>query len=438
MGTQPMNIKRDYSKPLFGRQAKQRNYGRLFFIFGTLIGGLLVFVSVNFTQLQSTALEVAGFGPTPTPLPGDLATVGAQMMAIGNFDEAADMFERVLDVRPENVDYMYAYGDLLVETRDYEYALEMAERMLRASPSDPRGYELKARTQVFNGSSNAAISVALAGIDLGQGYRAPLYATLSRAYVNVGNYVDAVDAGVRAVENDPNSVDARLAYANALNFFDLRDEALAELELAASLDPNDTSALFDLAFQYLARDRDQEAIDLYDRILALQPRNARANLWLCRSYKKIGQFDRAMGYCADSVAYDDTSAPAFYELGTLHYRDYNFAGALDAFSRCMALNPDSLECTYRTGLSYYYVAVDPLTGPDMQRDYCDTAWQTLQDSLVMAQARFGVDNTIETIRTGLVAVGADCPGYGSDAIQLIPIGPEVTPEPTLSDTNSEA
>jgi len=427
-----MNIKRDYSKPLFGKQAEKRSYGRLFFVFGVLIGGLLVFVSANFTQLQSTALEVAGFGPTPTPLPGDLATVGAEMVALGQFDEAADMFERALALRPENVDYMYAYGDLLVETGDYDAALALADRMLRASPSDPRGYELKARAQVFNGSSNAAISVALAGIDLGQGYRAPLYATLSRAYVAVGNYTDAVDAGVRAVENDPNSVEARLAYANALNFFDLRDEALAELEYAVSIAPNNTGVLFDLAFQYLARNRDQEAIDLYDRILALQPRNARANLWLCRSYKKIGQFDRAMGYCTDSVAYNDTSASAHYELGTLHYRDYNFAGSLDAFGRCMELNPDSLECTYRTGLSYYYVAIDPLTGAQMQSDYCDAAWDTLQNALVMAQARFGEENTIDTIRTGLVAVGADCPGYGSDAIQLVPIEPEATPEPTPS------
>jgi len=96
-----MNIKRDYSKPLFGKQAEKRSYGRLFFVFGVLIGGLLVFVSANFTQLQSTALEVAGFGPTPTPLPGDLATVGAEMVALGQFDEAADMFERALALRPE-------------------------------------------------------------------------------------------------------------------------------------------------------------------------------------------------------------------------------------------------------------------------------------------------------------------------------------------------
>jgi tetratricopeptide (TPR) repeat protein len=372
---------------------------------------------------------MTGNGPTPTPLPADLAMQAMQLVASGDLRDAANLFERALQQRPDNVDFMYEHGKVQLEMRDYEAALATADQMLSAAPSDPRGYELKARSQILSGRPGAAISVALAGVDLGQGFTAPLYAALARAYTASGNYTDAVDAGFRAVEADPNSVEARLAYAEALNFFDLRDEALIQLEIAFNLNPTHIQTLFDLAFQYLARDRDQEAIDMYDRILALQPRNSRANLWLCRSYKKVGQFERALDYCQDSATLDPNSPAAFYELGTLYYRNYDFVNALDAFSTCAELNPDSLDCAYRTGLSQYYVALIPGTDAQTRDEQCDLAWNKLQDSLVMAQSRFGVDDAVENIRAGLVAVGQDCPNYRSSVIPGVE-NPEVTPEAT--------
>jgi tetratricopeptide (TPR) repeat protein len=425
-----MYFKRDYSQPLFGPKRPQRHYGRLFFVTGLLIGGLLLFVSLNFESLQERALDMAGMGPTPTPLPADLATTGIQMAAAGDLQGAAALFERALEQRPNDINYLIEYGNVLLLQENYEAALAVADDALIAAPSDPRGYELKARTQVQSGKPTAAISVALAGLDLGQGFDAPLYAILSRAYTGSGNYEDGVDAGLHAIEIAPDSVEARLAYANALNFFDLRDEALQQIEIAFNLAPNNIQGLFDLAFQYLARDRDQEAIDLYDRILALQPRNARANLWLCRSYKKIGQFDRALGYCRDSASLDDSSPTAFYELGTLYYRNYDFVNALESFRRCAELNPDSLECAYRTGLSYYYVAISPLTDAETRDAYCDQSWTILQDSLVMAQGRFDVDAAIENIRAGLVAVGQDCPNYLGRVVPVPSAEAEATPEST--------
>lgn len=434
-----MHIKRDYSRPLFGARGPQRNYPRLFFFFGLFIGAILVFVTANFDRLQTTAMDMAGFGPTPTPLPGDIATIAADLMSRGEYTQAATMFEQALVQRPENVAYMYEYGKLLIAVEDYDYAVELADRILNAAPSDARGYELKSRAQVFAGDSAAAISVALAGVELRQGLQAELYAVLSRAYVDTGNYSDGVEMGQRAVEADATSVDARLAYANALNFFDLRDDALIQLENAVSLDPNNVQALFDLAFQYLARNEDQAAIDLYDRILAVQPRNANAHLWLCRSYKKVGQFERAEGYCIDSVAIDDTSAGAHYELGMLKYRNYDFFASLESFSRCAEINVESLECAYRTGLSHYYVSLAYRDQGDtaMMNQHCGFAWDTLQDSLVMAQARFGVDDTIDTIRTGLVAIGADCPAYGS-SLPNPEVTPEITPETAPTETTTGA
>lgn len=431
-----MQIKRDYSQPFFTKSPKpRRNRRPLLFVFGVFIGSLLVFLLVNGEQVQDTALDMLGMSPTATPLPSDLATFATNLVLMGDLQQAADLFAAAVAQRPDNIDYLHEYGQLLIDMDEQLQALEIADQILELDPADPRGYALKARALVWDGNPTAAIPIATSGLDIAPDY-APLYAVLARAYANVGQYADGVAMGEKAIEIDPANVDARRSYAYALSWISANDQAITQLETALILDPNQISTHFELALQYLAQNRDQEAIDLYDRVLALQPRNARAMLRLCEAYRKVGQFERAIGYCEDATNADPTSAQAHYQLGILRYNRSdspggapNFAGALESFSQCSALDPESLECKYRMGLAYHYVGE------------CDLAWETLQESLLMAQARppSEVVNTAnEYIRLGLIAIGQACPQYSSLAPQPdveITEAPEITPE---ADLNAEA
>lgn len=418
-----MYVKRDYSSPFFSRRTRRRTISpRVIFLFGTLIGALLVYVVANFEDLQTSALAVVGIAPTPTPLPGDLATVGANLMRAGNIQAAAELFERALEQRPENVDYLHEYGQVLIEMDQETLAVEIADQILQLSPADPRGYALKARALVWGDNATAAIPVALEGITTAPGYT-PLYSALARAYTNAGQYADGVDAGLLAVESDPGDVDARRSYAYSLSWFGRNDEAIDQLETALALDPNNIATHLELAVQYLAQNRDQEAVELYERVLAVQPRNAVASLRLCETYSKIGQFERAIGFCEDAIVYNPAYTQAYYQLGILRYNrpassdgTPNFAAARDAFQRCTELNPASLDCKYRLGLSYYYL------------NDCGTAWDVLQESLVMAQGLSNSDTAIAHIREGLIAIGQKCPEYGALSPPTNTPDFEVTPE----------
>ncbi len=44
------------------------------------------------------------------------------------------------------------------------------------------------------------------------------------------------------------------------------------------------------------------------------------------------------------------------------------------------------------------------------------SWQILEDSLIMAQSRGGLEQTIDNIRQGLMAIAADCPGYSASPV----------------------
>ncbi|MFW5748356.1 MAG: tetratricopeptide repeat protein [Chloroflexota bacterium] len=411
-----MHIKRDYNRSFFSqRQQRRRLPTRLLFFFGLLAGGLLVFVYANLDELQAEAMDVLGFGPTVTPLPGDLATLADRFTVSGNLDAARDLFERAIEQRPDNIDYLYEYGQLLIDLGEPEQGIDLGDRIISINSADPRGWALKARATVWAGNSAAAINIARAGLDLGAGYEAPLYATLARAYANTGQYAEGGEAGALAIQTDPANPDARRSYAYSLSWLNDRAGAIEQLEVAIVLDPNDIDAHMELAAQYVAADRDQEAINIYNRVLALQPRNARALRRLCSTYRKIGEFDRAIGFCQDAVDADPQSAGARYDLAILQYNRFDFAAASENFATCVTIDPGSLACKHRLGLSYFYLG------------QCDDAWGTLQESLLMAQTAQGqgndVSEIIANIQEGLRGVGQTCPQYGG----LLPTS---TPTPT--------
>ncbi|HRF97731.1 MAG TPA: tetratricopeptide repeat protein, partial [Aggregatilineales bacterium] len=147
------------------------------------------------------------------------------------------------------------------------------------------------------------------------------------------------------------------------------------------------------------------------------------------TYRKIGQFERAIGYCQDSIAADPTSIGAYYQLGILQYNLYQFDEALIAFQMCVDIAPDNLDCSYRLGLSYYYV------------DDCQNGWDVLQESLLMAQARLDSETVIGYIREGLIAIGQKCPEFGRRDPTLPTATPnfivEITPEMIEAPTETQ-
>ena len=414
-----MQIKRDYSQPFF-RERKRHTFRNILVaaILGFLIGlGILS----QWTLVEQTADILTGNAPTPTPLPSDLATDAAALIQAGRLKEAEVLLAKVVEERPDNVAYLYEYGALLIDLERYEEAYDLGERIIDINARDVRGFSLQSSALLWQDQPSAAIPIALSGLEMNPRFTS-LYATLTRAYVNTERWRDGLDMAERGLSI--NALDANLlrAYAYALQSVAEYDQAGSYLEQSIDVRPTFLPTYFELAGLYLSRDRDQEAIDLYDRILAVEPRNARAMLRQCLAYRKVGEFSRALGFCEDSVANDNTDPEALFQLGLLYYRERRFTESRDTFEQCVAvdLGTYDLSCLYRLGLSHYY------TGD------CNTGWDLLQESLVMAQAREEGQIAVDNIRQGLSAIASDplCPGYSGRLPTLTPI-PEETTEPDV-------
>lgn len=442
-----MQIKRNYHEPFFRGRRKRAGFSLTWLLLLVLIG-VGAFSLMQPETVRSTAYQMLGQGPTPTPLPSSLASNAMSLARTGNIAGAVEIMESVIEQRPDNIDYLYEMGEMLLDKDPAEpdRAYELAEQISDIAPNDVRGLALKARAMVWQDQAAAAIPIGLAGLQLDPSF-APLYSTLSRAYTNKQDWRQGLDYGVLATEIAPNDVKSWWAYAHALRTVGSFDESISALQRAIEVNPSFMPPYFELAFLLLSLDRNQEAIDTYDRILGMQPRNARALLRQCEAYRKIGEFQRALGLCQDSVNEDPTFVPAQYRLGIFLYNDRQFEPAQTAFQACVDYDPGNLDCNFRLGLTHYYLARravqsceqdsnSPECTSDAYMNGCDTAWTMLNDSLLRAQSiGESADYAVEIIREGLTAVSRDpaCPqysGFAPEPEETPEVTPELTPEVT--------
>ncbi len=388
-----MQIKRDYTQPFF-RQPKRRRIRNLLFVVG-LLALLMLALAWQWDRLAATVTSLGAPPPTPTPRPSQRAAYAAQLIIDNELLAAEAELARAVAERPRSIAYLYAHGSLLIELERYAEALELGASITELDARDERGFALQAAALTWQGQAALAIPIALSGLELNPRFT-PLYAALTRAYVDTDRWTEALETGERGLSVNPDDADLIRAYAYALQSVGSYNDAINHLQRAIELRPTYLPTHLELAGLYLARDENSSAIDLYNRVLSIDPRNARGLLRLCLAYRKVGEFARALGFCQDSVDNNPADAAAQFQLGLLHYRDRQFNESLAAFQACLAHDDGvyDLSCRYRLGLSHYY------TGD------CTRGWSLLRESLALAQAN-GDEATTRNVLQGLAAIESD-------------------------------
>ena len=403
-----MTIRRDYNRPFFH---KRRNRGRLYFIvfMSALIVGLLLYVSLRFDQLQLQALDSIGMAPTPTPFASDLATDGMALYGSGNVGGALTLIERAAQQQPNNVDYLYEYGRLLLENEREDEAVTIGDRMVELAPNDPRSYEIRAAAVMYSDPAEA-IQVTIRGQEADELY-APLMAIQGVAYTNLGRWQEGTRQSYQAVELAPNNAFVLRASYTPLVYVAQYQQAADNLTRAIELNPNLTAPYFELASLYRINRPEvyqpTMAVALFERVLEIDPENAKANLRLCQTFATVDQadFSQAQPYCERALQVQPDYADAYKELGRMQYLRRNYEGSIESFERCIELGSEDIDCWYLQGQAEFYL------------DNCPRAWELLTEAQNMAEVAAFVPVSVEEgIEVGLFNITELCAGFSNRAV----------------------
>ncbi len=405
-------IKRNYRKPFFSRRRRGLRGLPLLLSVTTLALAIMGMVALALAFSDEVELSVYEFLGTPRPtatLPAnEYAMRGINAYLEGQLEAAGAEFALAATQRPDDVDYLYEYGKVLIELDRFAEAAALGDRAIEAAPADARGYALKARALMWS-DPGAAIPLAVSGLEYNTDF-APLHAVLAVAYTQIGRYAEGLQRGYRATELDPLDAFAHRAISYPLIYTGRYDQAIGALEQAVAINPNLTAPYFELAGVYSLRDFEEMAVGIYRRILELEPDNAKAYLRICQTYAEVGEFQAGTEFCEIATEINPEFAPAWQFLGQLQYNRRNYETAVESLERCVQLGSSAVECYYIRGLAYYFLGD------------CRRGWDTLLDAFSYTTEQ----SVIDIINTGLRDIRANCPGFESERLPT-PIPPTPIP-----------
>jgi len=175
------------------------------------------------TQLDATY-------PEPFKALGDLFLTQPRRL----FDQAMEAYAKAIELRPFYADAYVGLGDAKAAQGDVDGAVGAYKKALDHNPLNPRVH-----------------------MSLGKIY-----------YAEKGLYYESVTAYKKAIELDPQHIDARMGLAEVYEDKGLYPDAIGEYKKVVELDAKNTGALYNLALVYEKVDA-KEAVGLWERYIQL-------------------------------------------------------------------------------------------------------------------------------------------------------------------------
>jgi len=221
---------------------------------------------------------------------------------------------------------------------------------------------------------------------------ASAYAGLSESYAYLFLYFErnkilldkAIEASLKAMMYDATLSEAYAALALAHYNGNSLAEATTAGEKAIELDPNNFTGIWILGRIYHSKDRDKEAIELYKKVLALNPDFYAVYMDLCSAYEKLGykeEYNLILQTAAEAFPRylsqhpDDARAYIFFALTLVQLGRVEEAMVKSA--KALELSPDDALMQYN-GACFYARLNEKKLALEFLKKAIHTGWENYE------------------------------------------------------------
>jgi len=147
-------------------------------------------------------------------------------------------------------------------------------------------------------------------------------------------------------------LNAKLAEARDLEKAGNYDQAIAVLQEATAADPAKDLLWAYLGEAYTGAKKYPEAIEAYQKAIAIKGDSALYRNALANAYNKAGQTDKAIAEYTQAAQMDPAnSATAYFNIGAIYTNTGKMDDALAAFDKTISLDPNRAEAYYWKGVN---------------------------------------------------------------------------------------
>ncbi len=229
---------------------------------------------------------------------------GEILYAQKEVNEAIDSFERALELDANNTEALLKMAEVQLLLRQYQECFDLANKALRINDQLYQGYFIKGYAHYELGDTSRFVSSVQTAIELNPNF--------FDGFMMLGSFYSSVNDDV------------------ALDYFD------SALEVRR----DDVQALYAKAMFFQEQGRLEEAMELYEYMVALDPNNGLA--WYNQGYVWLEHFEEpqaAIPFFKKTIEVFEGYDDAYYNLGLCYELIGNFSEARDYFEQTLEVNP---------------------------------------------------------------------------------------------------
>ena len=170
---------------------------------------------------------------------------------------------------------------------------------------------------------------------------------------NSGNTELALDYLFRAIELDPNFVDAYSALSDVFSALGMYERDFQVLEKIIAIDPYNVAAHINLGIYYHSIGMENEAVAAFKQVIAIDPDDAMVHSNLCAAYEQAGYLDAAIAECKRTVSLDPDYSTGHQNLGWVYYKKGMVDEAIAETKEALSLDPDKADAHYNLSRMYF-------------------------------------------------------------------------------------
>ncbi len=305
---------------------------------------------------------------------------GKTLVNLGNADGASKVWEKWVELSPDSVLANFYYGDALARFNQLELALQYLKTTRGLNPGYMPARLSLIRTTALMGDMDEAFAELQALRSQMQEDRGDLWYTQGWLNARAGQFAAAEKALKQALAMQP-TPDAAMLLFTSLNSLGRSDEAIASLEGWSGKFPRHIGLMGVLGQGYLALKETDNAVALYQRLLAVDPDSVMAfnNLaWLLRETDP----EEALKYAArgNSLAPRDPYMLSTY--GTVLAANGNAIEGEQMLRKAVALYPQNMQLKLDLGR----LMLD-LGKPDAAKPYLELVIASPDNAELVARAK---------------------------------------------------
>ena len=268
----------------------------------------------------------------------------------GQLDQAAALYEQILQSQPRNFDALQLLATIALQRKNSAAAVELFDRALRIKPDhadalNNRGFALRDLKR-----SEEALDSYDRALGIRPDFAEALY-NRGAALQDLKRSNEALESYDRALKIRPDFAEALNNRGDALADLERCEEALASYDRALEIRPDYADALNARGNVLQDLERPEEALESHDRALSVEPGNADALNNRGVALHGLKRLEEALKSYDRALEVEPDRADALYNRGLLLLDLKRSEEALDSFDRALEIEPDHADALCNRGLA---------------------------------------------------------------------------------------